>query len=70
MQRDMQWDVTCCTVTSTPSSGIVCLAYSIAMRSLQGRKTMTSQPIRDQVEDHLITPKTLRSSSLTISRLK
>src|SRR6202049_3083054 len=27
------------------------------MRSLQGRNTMTSQPIRDQVEDHLITPK-------------
>src|SRR2546427_11954130 len=28
------------------------------MRSLQGRNTMTSQPIRDQVEDHLITRKT------------
>src|SRR5258706_5897454 len=28
------------------------------MRSLQGRNTMTSQPMRDQVEDHLITPKT------------
>src|SRR5258707_3081898 len=27
------------------------------MRSLQGRNTMTSQPMRDQVEDHLITPK-------------
>src|SRR2546423_13511500 len=27
------------------------------MRSLQGRNTMASQPIRDQVEDHLITPK-------------
>src|SRR2546421_4623990 len=27
------------------------------MRSLQGRNTMTSQPIRDQVEDHLLTPK-------------
>src|SRR6516225_8279519 len=27
------------------------------MRSLQGRNTMTSQPIRDEVEDHLITPK-------------
>src|SRR5258706_37422 len=27
------------------------------MRSLQGRNTMTSQPIRDQVEDHLITLK-------------
>src|SRR2546421_8179422 len=27
------------------------------MRSLQGRNTMTSQPIRDQVEDHLINPK-------------
>src|SRR5207244_4419567 len=27
------------------------------MRSQQGRNTMTSQPIRDQVEDHLITPK-------------
>src|SRR5438874_7042101 len=27
------------------------------MRSLHGRNTMTSQPIRDQVEDHLITPK-------------
>src|SRR5437773_11002213 len=27
------------------------------MRSLQGRNTMTSQPIRDQVEDPLITPK-------------
>src|SRR6266702_178550 len=27
------------------------------MRSLQGMNTMTSQPIRDQVEDHLITPK-------------
>src|SRR5258707_13781107 len=27
------------------------------MRSLQGRNTMTSQPIRDQVEDQLITPK-------------
>src|SRR3989442_9478406 len=27
------------------------------MRSPQGRNTMTSQPIRDQVEDHLITPK-------------
>src|SRR5258708_38606293 len=27
------------------------------MRSIQGRNTMTSQPIRDQVEDHLITPK-------------
>src|SRR5438445_13294362 len=27
------------------------------MRSLQGRNTMTSQPIRDQVEDHLMTPK-------------
>src|SRR5258708_18429415 len=31
--------------------------HSIAMRSLQGRNTMTSQPMRDQVEDHLITPK-------------
>src|SRR2546423_6542462 len=27
------------------------------MRSLQGRNTMTSQPMRDQVEDHLIPPK-------------
>src|SRR5713101_7675157 len=27
------------------------------MRSLQGRNTMASQPMRDQVEDHLITPK-------------
>src|SRR5579864_2143460 len=27
------------------------------MHSLQGRNTMTSQPMRDQVEDHLITPK-------------
>src|SRR5579864_1291808 len=27
------------------------------MRSLQGRNIMTSQPIRDQVEDHLLTPK-------------
>src|SRR5258708_9278732 len=27
------------------------------MRSLQGRNTMTSQPMRDQVEDHLLTPK-------------
>src|SRR6266699_5686040 len=27
------------------------------MRSLQGRNTMTNQPIREQVEDHLITPK-------------
>src|SRR5207302_10432855 len=27
------------------------------MRSLQGRNTMTSQPMRDQVEDHLITRK-------------
>src|SRR5881275_2652523 len=27
------------------------------MRSLQGRNTMTSQPIHDQVEDHLLTPK-------------
>src|SRR2546421_5079284 len=27
------------------------------MRSLQGRNTMASEPIRDQVEDHLITPK-------------
>src|SRR5260370_38571668 len=27
------------------------------MRSLQGRNTMTSQPMRDQVEDPLITPK-------------
>src|SRR5713101_6359760 len=27
------------------------------MRSLQGRNTMTSQLIRDQVEDHLINPK-------------
>src|SRR2546427_2857821 len=27
------------------------------MRSLQGRNTMTSQPIRNQVEDHLLTPK-------------
>src|SRR5215472_1553475 len=27
------------------------------MRSLQGRNTMTSQPIRDEVEDHLLTPK-------------
>src|SRR5260370_17036838 len=27
------------------------------MRFLQGRNTMTSHPIRDQVEDHLITPK-------------
>src|SRR5438552_3716815 len=57
MQRDMKWDVTCCTVTSASLLGILCLAYSIAMRSLQGRNTMTSQPIRDQVEDHLITPK-------------
>src|SRR5260221_4519557 len=31
--------------------------HSIAMRSLQGRNTMTSQPMRDQVEDHLLTPK-------------
>src|SRR5207245_9979155 len=31
--------------------------HSIAMRSLQGRNTMTSQPIRNQVEDHLLTPK-------------
>src|SRR5437763_6767481 len=30
----------------------------MAMRSRQGRNTMTSQPIRDQVEDHLIPPKT------------
>jgi nicotinamidase-related amidase len=27
------------------------------MRFLQGRNTMTSQPMRDQVEDHLLTPK-------------
>src|SRR6266498_5091004 len=27
------------------------------MRSLQGRNTVTSQRIRDQVDDHLITPK-------------
>src|SRR5260221_7620394 len=27
------------------------------MRSQQGRNTMTSQPIPDPVEDHLITPK-------------
>src|SRR5258708_6903983 len=27
------------------------------MRTLHERKIMTSQPIRDQVEDHLITPK-------------
>ena len=57
MQRDMQWDVTCCPVTSASLLAILCLAYSIAMHSLQGRNTMTSQPIRDQVEDHLITPK-------------
>jgi nicotinamidase-related amidase len=29
----------------------------MAMRSLQGRNAMTSQPLRDQVEDHLLTPK-------------
>src|SRR5437868_3535300 len=57
MQRDMQWDVTCCPVTSASLLAILCLAYSIAMHSLQGRNTMTSQPIRDQVEDHLLTPK-------------
>src|ERR1700724_844378 len=57
MQRDMQCDVPCCTVTSASHLAILCLAYSIAMRFLQGRNTMTSQPIRDQVEGHLITPK-------------
>src|SRR5947209_13194116 len=57
MQRDMQWDVTCLTVTSASLLAILCLVYSIVMYSLQGRNTMTSQPIRDQVEDHLITPK-------------
>src|SRR5260370_12214663 len=29
----------------------------IGMRSLQGRNAMTSQPMGDQVEDHLLTPK-------------
>src|SRR5258706_16438962 len=57
MQRNMKCDVTCCTVTSASLLGILCLVYRIAMRSLQGRNTMTSQPIRDQAEDHLITPK-------------
>src|ERR1700694_5221663 len=56
MQRDMQWDVTCCPVTSASLLAILCLAYSIAMCSLQGRNTMTSQPIRDQVEAHLLHP--------------
>src|SRR5213082_3507687 len=57
MQRAMKCDLTCCTVISASLLAILCLAHSLAMRSLQGRNTTTSQPIRDRVEDHLITPK-------------
>src|SRR5438876_11577520 len=39
MQRDMQWDVTCCTVTSASSLSILCLASG---RSEDTRFTDTS----------------------------
>ena len=65
MQRDMQWDVTCCTVTSASLMGILCLASGRSEDTRFTDKSMEQHQLLQQLSEGRFTPLALSAALMS-----
>src|SRR6266567_1103320 len=63
MQRDMQWDVTCCTVTSASLLAILCLASGRSEDTRFTDKSMEQHQLLTQRRESRFTPLALSAAT-------